>query len=86
MTSWRGAMAWRNDVAWLRTVGQQVLAGVDQPPWKLGYETQVSTARMYGTKRIYVFTGVASRARLPDIWIPFTKIDATGTIVNFFEL
>ena len=51
MTSWRGAMAWRNDVAWPRTVGQQVLAGVDQPPWKLGYETQVSTPRMYGTKR-----------------------------------
>ena len=65
MTSWRGAMAWRNDVAWPRTVGQQVLAGVDQPPWKLGYETQVSTPRMYGTKRIYVFTGVVSRARLP---------------------
>ena len=59
-------MAWRNDVAWPRTVGQQVLVGVDQPLWKLGYETQVSTPRMYGTKRIYVFTGVVSRARLPE--------------------
>ena len=58
-------MAGRNNVAQLRTVGKQVLAGVDQPPWKLGYETQVSTPRMYGTKRIYVFTGVVSRARLP---------------------
>ena len=45
-------MAWGNDVAWPRTVGQQVLAGVDQPPWKLGHETQVSKPLMYGTQRI----------------------------------
>ena len=41
-------MAWRNGVALPRTVGQQVLVGVVQRPWKLSHETQVSTPRMYG--------------------------------------
>ena len=42
---------WRHGVAWPRTVGQQVLAGVVPSPWKLGHETQVSTPRMYVTKQ-----------------------------------